>query len=76
MGKVTIHLDAKTEKKARAAARSKGLSLNKWVAGRIEQAARSEWPASFRELAGAWPDAPTVGQIRATYGRDAKRNHI
>jgi len=76
MGQVTIYLDAKTEKKARAAARSEGVSLSKWVVERIERSARSEWPAHFRALAGAWPDAPTVEQIRASYGRDTKRNRL
>jgi hypothetical protein len=74
MGRVTIYLDDEIEKKARAAARSDGVSLSKWLAGRIERAARSEWPAYVRDLAGAWPDAPTAEQIRATYGRDARRS--
>lgn len=76
MGQVTIYLDEVTEKKARAAARSEGVSLSKWIAGRIERGARSEWPAFVRDLAGAWPDAPTVEQIRATYGRDTKRSRL
>ncbi len=76
MGQVTIYLESRTEKKARAAARSAGVSLSKWIAGRIERGARSEWPAYFRDLAGAWPDAPTVEQIRATYGRDTRRSRL
>ena len=76
MGQVTIYLDGKTEKKARAAARSEGLSLSKWVAGRIEQGARSEWPEHVRQLAGAWPDMPSVEQIRAKYGKDVKRSRL
>ena len=76
MGQVTIYLEGDTENKARAAARSEGVSLSKWVAERIEQGTRAEWPAFVRELAGAWPDAPTVEQIRAKYGRDARRSRI
>jgi len=76
MGQVTIYLDGKIEKKARKAARAEGISLSKWVAGRIERSVHSEWPAYFRELAGAWPDAPTVEQLRAGYGRDVKRSRI
>ena len=76
MGQVTIYLDAKIEKKARAAARAARLSLSKWVAGRIDQGTRAEWPASFRALAGAWEDAPTAQQIRATYGRDIPRSRL
>ena len=76
MGQVTIYLESETEKKARAAARSEGLSLSKWVAGRIEHGTRSEWPEHFRKLAGAWPDAPTVEEIRAKYGKDVKRSRL
>lgn len=76
MGKVTIHLKRDAEKKARAAARSEGVSLSKRVAGCIERSIRTEWPAYFRDLAGAWPDMPTIDQIRAKYGRDTKRSRI
>lgn len=76
MGQVTIYLESKTEKKARAAARSEGVSLSKWIARRIEKGTRAEWPATFRALAGAWPDAPTVEQIRTKYGRDVKRSRL
>ena len=76
MGQVTIYLNGMTEKKARAAARTEGVSLSKWVAGRIEQGARSEWPEHVRRLAGAWPDMPSVEQIRAKYGKDVKRSRL
>lgn len=76
MGQVTIYLDGDTEKKARAAARSMGVSLSKWVAGRIEQGTRAEWPGFVRDLAGAWTDVPSVQQIRGKYGRDAKRGRL
>lgn len=76
MGQVTIYLDRETERKARAAARSERVSLSKWVAGRIEQGTRSEWPENFRKLAGAWPDAPSVEEIRAKYGKDVKRSRL
>ena len=76
MGQVTIYLDAKAEKKARAAARAARLSLSKWVAGRIDQSTRSEWPEHVRKLAGAWPDMPSVEQIRAKYGKDVKRSRL
>jgi len=76
VGQVTIYLNGMTEKKARAAARTEGVSLSKWVAGRIEQGARSEWPEHVRRLAGAWPDMPSVEQIRAKYGKDVKRSRL
>ena len=76
MGQVTIYLEGEIEKKARAAAHSEGVSLSKWVARRIEHRTRSEWPEHVRKLAGAWPDMPTVEQIRAKYGKDVKRSRL
>jgi hypothetical protein len=76
MGQVTIYLDDETEDKARAAARSSGVSLSKWVAERVRQGALSEWPQYVRELAGAWSDLPTAQQLRKLLGRDAKRARL
>jgi len=76
MGQVTIYLDEQTEKKARAAARSEGVSLSKWVAKRIDRTARSEWPAFVRELAGAWPDLLAPEQIRKSKKRDLPRRRL
>jgi hypothetical protein len=76
MGQVTIYLASAIEKKARAAARAEKVSLSKWVARRIEQGTRSEWPEHFRKLAGSWPDAPSIEEIRAGYGKDVKRSRL
>ena len=73
MGQVTIYLDDETEGKARAAARSEGVPLSKWVAKRIERKARSEWSDAARALAGAWPDLPTVRRIRKSIAGDIAR---
>ena len=76
MGQVTIYLESEIEKKARAAARADKVSLSKWVAQRIERGTKSEWPEDFRKLAGSWPDAPSVEEIRARYGKDVKRSRL
>ena len=76
MGQVTIYLDKETEKNARTAAESDGVSLSKWIARRIEKDARAEWPASVRELAGVWPDLPTVEQIRRHSAKDVTRKRL
>jgi hypothetical protein len=73
MGQVTIYLDTETEKQARAAARSEGVSFSKWIARRIERSAQREWPAFVRELAGAWPDLPEAAQVRRTRRKDLRR---
>ena len=76
MGQITIYLDEQTEKTARAAAESDGVSLSKWIARRIEKNARAEWPLSVRELAGAWPDLPSVEQIRRHLTKDVTRRRL
>ena len=76
MAQVTIYLDDETEEKARAAARSKGVSLSKWVAERVRQGALSDWPDYVRELAGAWSDLPSAEQLRKLKGRDARRRRL
>lgn len=76
MGQVTIYLDDGTEAKARAAAASKGVSLSKWVAERIERGAGAEWPALIRELEGAWADLPSAEQLREGQGKDVLRTRL
>ncbi|MGQ0653336.1 MAG: CopG family transcriptional regulator [Betaproteobacteria bacterium] len=76
MGQVTIYLDAKTERKARAAARAEGVPLSKWIARRIERPGHGEWPESIRALAGAWADAPSARKIRRSQGKDVRRDKL
>ncbi len=76
MGQVTIYLDQDTERRARAAARAGGVSLSKWVANRIQQGVRTEWPEAVRALAGAWTDVPSAEKIRRGQGRDIPRRKL
>ena len=76
MGQVTIYLDDETEKAARAAAGTDGVSLSKWIAGRIRKGARAEWSAGVRALAGAWPDLPSAEQIRRSSRKDVTRGRL
>ena len=76
MGQVTIYLDGEAEKKARAAARAARMSLSRWVTERIRRGAPAEWPASVRQLAGAWTDLPSAEQIRKRQGRDSSRGQL
>ena len=73
MGQVTIYLDEQTEKAARAAAESDGISLSKWIAERIARSSRAEWPLGIRQLAGAWTDLPSAEQLRRSSGKDIRR---
>jgi len=73
MGQLTIYLDDKTEAEMKAAATAAGVSKSKWVARVIHEKAGSEWPDGIVQLAGAWPDLPTVEKIRHSAGDDAAR---
>jgi hypothetical protein len=76
MGQVTIYLDEETERKARAAARAEGVPLSKWVARRLGERPRGEWPEAVRGLAGAWADAPSLKKIRRYQGKDVARTRV
>lgn len=76
MGQVTIYLDDETTDRARAAARSRGVSLSKWIAERIQHGTLSDWPAHVRELAGAWSDLPSAEDLRKPRSRDVKRARL
>jgi beta-glucanase (GH16 family) len=76
MGQVTLYLDAKTETRMKAAATSAGISQSRWVAGLIRQRTANQWPQAVVELAGAWPDMPSLEEIRADEGEDAPREPL
>jgi hypothetical protein len=76
MGQVTIYVDDETEKQARASARAAGVSLSKWVAGRIQRRAHAEWPAAVKALAGAWRDLPTAERLRRGAAKDVARGRL
>jgi len=69
MGRVTIYLDDKYEKRLRAAAKAAGMPVSRWVARLVEEKTSTVWPESVRQLAGAWPDLPDLETIRGTAGR-------
>jgi hypothetical protein len=73
MPQVMIYLDEETEKTLRRLAAEAGLPYSRWVAGLIQSAARSNWPADFLTLAGSLPDAPLAADIRATDAADLPR---
>jgi hypothetical protein len=76
MGQVTIYLDDVTERKARAAAKSGGVSLSKWIAQRIGRGTAREWPPAVRELAGAWADLPSAEELRRSPRKDVARRRL
>jgi type VI protein secretion system component VasK len=76
MGQVTIYLDDENEKRLKAAAKSAGMPVSRWVAHLVEEKTRTVWPESVRQLAGAWQDFPDLETIRASEGEDSGRESL
>lgn len=73
---VTIYMDADTAARAKQAAKAEGISLSRWIVGLVRRKTEEEWPASIRELAGAWKDFPAADEIRAAGGTDTRREPL
>lgn len=76
MAQITIYLDSDTAALMKSAVKHSGVSQSQWIAEAVRQRARKEWPASVRELAGAWKDFPDAEQIRRRPGRDVPRERL
>jgi predicted transcriptional regulator len=73
MAQVTIYLDEDTEKRVKKAARSERVSLSKWIASALRQKTEATWPKAVLDLEGAWPDFPSLDQLRRAAPRDVRR---
>jgi len=76
MGQVTIYLDDDTEKRAKKAARSEGVSLSKWIALALRTKTATAWPKEVLDLEGAWPDFPELNELRRGALPDARREEL
>ena len=70
---VTIYLDEDTERRVKSAARSAGMPLSRWVASIVREKTETAWPQAVLDLAGAWPDFPTVEELRQSQPPDVPR---
>jgi hypothetical protein len=76
MPQITIYLEEEVSTLVKAAAKEAGVSRSRWIADAIRSRVRSEWPASVRALAGAWPDFPSAEEIRSIQEPDAPREPL
>lgn len=76
MGQVTIYLDEDTERRAKKAARSEGVSLSKWIALALRAKTATAWPKEVLDLEGAWPDFPELEELRRVAPADARREEL
>ena len=76
MVQITISLDPESETKARDRAKKMNMSLNQWIAELVRKQTASAWPESVKKLAGAWPDFPSIDEIRRQEGEDSRREAL
>lgn len=76
MAQITIYLDDDAAGQVKAAAKAGRVSRSQWIAEAIRLRIGRDWPASVRELAGAWPDFPTAEEIRRKQAGSARRERL
>ncbi len=54
MAQVTIYIDDDTEARTRAAARTAGVSVSRWIADMLRCRIGAAWPADVVALEGSW----------------------
>lgn len=82
MLQLVLDLDAETQTRIETAARAANLSVEQWVAHWLRTTTtdsyhpstpENTWPTEVHDLAGAWPDFPTLEEIRSGQGEDSQR---
>ena len=76
MAQLTIYLPNDIESKARKAAKAKGKSVSRWIADQVVHSLEDTWPKAVLDAAGAFPDFPTLEEIRKGYGKDLPREPL
>lgn len=76
MAQITIYVDDEVLGMVKAATKAGDVSQSQWISDAIRQRAKKEWPQAVLDLAGAWPDFPTIEEIRKTYGGDIPREKL
>jgi hypothetical protein len=76
MAQLTIYLPDDIESKARKAAKAKGKSVSRWIADQVLHSLEDTWPKAVLDAAGAFPDFPTLEEIRKGHGKDLPREPL
>ena len=76
MAQLTIYLPDDIESRARRAAKAKGKSVSRWIADQVVDSLENTWPKGVLDAAGAFPDFPSLEEIRKGYGADASRESL
>jgi hypothetical protein len=73
VARITVYLEDNIAEKLRSLAESSGVSVSNLVADLIHTKIANKWPESITQLAGAWPDFPSLNEIRQEDPKDAPR---
>lgn len=89
MLQLTLNLDTETQARIETAARAANLSVEQWITHWLRTTTTettidshhlstpdNSWPTEVRDLAGAWPDFPTLEEIRSGQGEDSQRESL
>lgn len=76
MANITIYLPDHLESKARKAAKTKGMSVSRWIADQLVRTIKDNWPKGVLDAAGALPQFPSLAEIRKGYGKDSPRESV
>lgn len=74
MAHFTVYLSDEIEQQVRALAKADGVSMNKWIAARLTDAANRSWSPAFLAAAGADPDFPEIED--GLFATDARRESL
>lgn len=76
MPQLNLYVDESTHARIKRAAKAAGMSLSRWVSTVVAERTASQWPADVLALAGAWQDFPSLEDMRAAAGKDARREDL
>lgn len=70
MKQLIVEIDESTEARINTAAKTAGLSAQRWLKRIIDEKTVTSWPDSVKALAGTWQDAPFAEELRKGEGSD------
>jgi len=73
VARTIVYLEDNIAEKLLSLAESTGVSVSNLAAGLICTKIASQWPESITQLAGPWPDFPSLNEIRQEEPKDASR---
>jgi len=76
MGRFTIYLDQKTERRLKAFLEEANVSKSSWIASLIRKNTAAEWPERVTRFTGAWKDFPKVDDLKGELVSDSHQKPL